>query len=134
MKVKLFGYLVQRVGVQTLLILAIVIVGFLLVEDHVARWDLTEDNRFSISEASHRLAQSLEDPITIRAYFSQNLPPRIEPLQRQVFDILSEYEAHSAGKIKVERYDPLESRTAESEAESYGIQPVQLQVYEATQA
>ena len=76
----------------------------------------------------------MEDPLTIRAFFSNNIPERIVPLQRQVFDILAEYEAHGGGKIKVERVDPLESKTAENEATEYGIRPIQLQVYEATQA
>jgi hypothetical protein len=54
-------------------------------------------------------------------------------MQRQVFDILEEYEAYGKGRIKVERLDPLESRAAESEAEGYGVRPVQLPVFGATQ-
>ena len=42
-----------------LLVLGIVIFGFLIVRDQVLRWDLTEDNRFTISEASYRLADDL---------------------------------------------------------------------------
>jgi ABC-type uncharacterized transport system involved in gliding motility auxiliary subunit len=128
------SYLVNRFAVQTVLVVAIVVFGFLAVEEMVVRWDLTEDQRFSLSPASHKLAASLEDPLTIRAYFSNNIPERLVPLQRQVFDVLDEYEAHGEGKIKVERYDPIESRAAESEAQTYGIKPVNLSVYEATQA
>jgi len=128
------SYLVNKVLIQGLLVLGIVLVGFFVIEDAVARFDLTEDNRFSISEASHELASSLESPLTIRAYFSDNIPPRIEPLQQQVFDVLAEYEAHGEGRIKIERRDPLTSTAAESEAKNYGVQPVVLRVYEATQA
>lgn len=128
------SYILSRVVVQTLLVLGIVVFGFLLVDNYVQRIDLTEDARFSISEASHDLAASIEDPLTIRAYFSDNIPERIRPFQRQVFDILSEYEAHGGGKIKVERHDPLSSSTAASEAQNYGVRPIELRVYEATEA
>jgi gliding-associated putative ABC transporter substrate-binding component GldG len=128
------AYILSRVVVQTVLVLGIVIFGFLLVNTWVFRIDLTEDERFSISEASHELAASLEDPLTIRAYFSDNIPERIRPFQRQVFDILSEYEAHGGGKIKIERHDPLSSSTAASEAQNYDVRPIELRVYEATEA
>ena len=91
-------YVLNRVVIQTLLVLGIVIFGFLLVSGQVIRWDLTEDDRFTISEASHRLAGELQDPLTVRAYFSAEVPPRYEPLQQQVFDILAEYEAHGGGR------------------------------------
>ncbi|MHC4547539.1 MAG: Gldg family protein [Planctomycetota bacterium] len=128
------SYLLSRVVVQTVLVLAIVVFGFLLVDNYVVRWDLTEDRRFSISDASHELAASLEDPLTIRAYFSDNIPERIQPFQRQVFDILSEYEAHGGGRIKIERHDPNESSAAASEASNYGVRPIELHVYGATEA
>jgi ABC-type uncharacterized transport system involved in gliding motility auxiliary subunit len=127
-------YLLHKVVLRTALLLGIMSFGFLAVQNKVVRWDLTEDKRFSISPASHRIAASLEDPLTIRAYFSDKIPDRIVPLQRQVFDILAEYEAHGNGKIKVERYDPIESATAKGEAESYGVRPVRLEVVEGTDA
>jgi ABC-type uncharacterized transport system involved in gliding motility auxiliary subunit len=125
-------YLFGRLVLQGLLVLGIVIFGFLLVRDQVLRWDLTEDKRYTISDASYRLADELEDPLTIRAYFSAEVPPLYEPLQRQVFDILAEYEAHSGGKIRVERYDPDESKAARDEAENYNIRFTQLPVQGGT--
>jgi len=130
---KPFGpYLIQKVILQTILVLGIV--GFLwaIVDDSVLRWDLTEDQRFSISEASHRIASELPDRLTIRAYFTEKLPERVVPYYRQVIDILNEYEAVSGGKIKVEQYDPSENSAIRSEAEGYGIQPVDLFILEAT--
>ncbi len=131
MKGQFAQYLFQRVVLQTALVIAVVAVGFLVVGGTVWRLDLTEDNRFSISEASHELAANLEDPLTIRCYFSGELPPRLHPFEQQVFDILSEYEAHSGGRIKIERFDPIESKTAQSEAQNYGVRPVGLQIFEA---
>jgi gliding-associated putative ABC transporter substrate-binding component GldG len=129
-----YQYLVSKVVVRTVLLLLVLVFGLLAAQNWVARWDLTEDKRFSISPASHRIAASLPDPLTIRAYFSGRIPEWIVPMQRQVFDILAEYEAHSNGKIKVERYDPLESMSARDEAKNYGVQESQIAVREATGA
>jgi ABC-type uncharacterized transport system involved in gliding motility auxiliary subunit len=127
------SYVGQRVVVQTVLVVAAVGFGFAFAGEVVARWDLTEDQRFTISDASRRIAGEIEDPLTVRCYFSAKLPERYQPLSQQVFDILEEYEAASGGRIKVERYDPDASEAAKSEAEGYGVQPVQLPVYEATE-
>ena len=113
---KFLNYLALQTGVQVLLVTGIVLYAFHLVDDFVARWDLTEDERFSISEYSRELAGSLENPLTIRAYFSDELPPRVQPFQRQVFDVLAEYEKSGKGKVRIERRDPLASSADESEA------------------
>ena len=122
----LLSYVLQKMVLQPLLVLGIIVAGFYLVEDHTLRVDLTEDDRFSISEYSHELAASLKNPLTIRTYFSDNIPPRIVPLQRQVFDVLSEYVAHGKGKVRLESRNPLESKALEDEAKNYGVQPVKL--------
>jgi len=129
-----YEYLVSKVIIRTVLLLLVIVFGLLAVQNWILRWDLTEDNRFSISAVSHEIAASLPDPLTIRAYFSGRIPERVVPMQRQVFDILAEYEAHSNGKIKVERYDPLESVSARDEAKAYGVQETQIAVSEATGA
>ncbi len=125
---KFFSYLLNRVGIQSLLVIAVVVFGFLVVDGMVVRHDLTEDARFSISASSHKLANSIEDPLTIRAFFSDNIPEYIVPMQRLVFDVLAEYEAHGNGKIKIERINPLESTQAAAEAREYGVRPIQLRV------
>jgi len=126
------SYLLNRVVFRTALVLGIVIFGGMVLAEKVWRLDLTEDQRFTISDASRRIVSELEDPLTIRAYFSSGLPPRYEPFQQQVFDILDEYRAHGRGNVKIERFDPDESQAARDDAKNYNIQPVQLPVLEAT--
>jgi ABC-2 type transport system permease protein len=130
---KPFGpYLIQKVLLQTVFVLGIIGFSWAIIQDTVLRWDLTEDQRFSISEASHKIAAELPDRLTIRAYFTEKLPERVVPYYRQVMDILDEYEAVSGGKIKVEQFDPSENSAIRNEAEGYGIQPVDLFILEAT--
>jgi len=128
-----FGrFLLERVVIRTALVLGILVFGGLILDRVVLRADLTEDARFTISDASHRLAAGLPDQLTIRAYFSEKIPESVAPIQRQVLDILDEYRAASNGKIKVEQYDPDTSTVHKNEAEGYGIRPVDLMITEAT--
>jgi len=38
------------------------------------RADLTEDNIYSISKASKRVVSTLSEPLTIKVFFTKNLP------------------------------------------------------------
>jgi gliding-associated putative ABC transporter substrate-binding component GldG len=127
-----YDYLVSKVVIRTVLLLLVLVFGLLAVDNWVLRWDLTEDQRYSISPATVKIISSLPDPLTIRAYFSGRIPERIVPMQRQVFDVLAEYEARSSGRIKVERYDPLESAEAKNQAENYGVHEIEINYQEGT--
>ncbi len=92
-------YVVGRVVMPTLLVLGSLIFGYFLIERSSLRWDLTEDQRYTVSDGTRRLVASLSDRLTIRAYFSVDLPPQVKPLERYIFDILEEFVVPSNGKI-----------------------------------
>jgi len=130
---RFLGYLLVKVGLQTLLVLALLVFGFLIADRLVWRKDLTEDRRYTIEAASKRIAAAVANPLRVKAYFSGNLPPMYLPLERQVFDILDEYvAANPEGLVKVERADPTKSQAVESEARGYGASFVQLPVVDTS--
>ncbi|MCL4506964.1 MAG: Gldg family protein [Chloroflexi bacterium] len=93
------------------------------------RADLTEQHQFSLSPATINLLTSLQEPLLIRAYISQNTHPLLAPLVPQVRDMLSEYQIASGGKVTAEVVDPSQDTAAAAEAsQTYGIQPTPLQV------
>ncbi len=77
------------------------------------RADLTRDHRFSLSKATIDTVSNLEDPLTIRAYFTSDLPPPANTLNRDVKDLLDAYHAASKGKIRYEFIDPQSQETDE---------------------
>ncbi|MDF1562476.1 MAG: GldG family protein [Deltaproteobacteria bacterium] len=77
------------------------------------RLDLTREGRFSLSRATLDSLADLEDPLTIRAYFTADLPPPANNLNRDVKDLLDAYHAASKGKIRYEFIDPLAQETDE---------------------
>ncbi|PJC01423.1 MAG: hypothetical protein CO073_03605, partial [Candidatus Komeilibacteria bacterium CG_4_9_14_0_8_um_filter_36_9] len=83
--------------VQILIILGIFIVINVLVSFLPVRWDLTEGKDFSISPTTKRIVKELDDVVTIKAYFTNDLPGRLIPLRQQVNDILDEYANYGKG-------------------------------------
>ena len=111
--------------VLTLGLLAVNLVAFnvLLAAWRPLRVDLTEDRRYSISSATRRILDGLDEPVTVRGYFSSRTHPKLAPLVPQIVDLLEEYRAVSGGRVRVEIVDPREDGDAEREAsDRFGVQ------------
>ena len=91
------------------------------------RWDVTEDNNYSLSDGTKNILSSLSEPVTIKFFYSQSnpdIPANIKIYANEVRDFLSEYKHAGKGRIKVEVYDPRPDSDEEEWAEKYGIQPM----------
>ncbi len=90
---------------------------------------------FSVSSATRRILDSLDEDLVVNAYFSKRTHPKLAPLIPQIMDLLDEYGAVSDGRVVVERIDPGEDEAAEREAaERYGVRSTPFQLtskYEA---
>lgn len=118
-----------QILVQTLLILGILIaVNFISVR-LFGRMDLTDQKVYTLSEASKNLVRSLDDRVTIKAYFTEDLPAPYNNNRRATLDILNEYRAYAGGNLQFEFINP-EGEKAEQEAREQGIPPVEVQVVE----
>lgn len=94
------------------------------------RLDLTDTGAFSLSDATRRIVEGLDDVATVRVYFSNPLPSALAAVRRDVDDLLSELRDAGRGKIKVEHMDPASSPMEEQRAALMGIVPVQLNVFD----
>lgn len=100
-------------------VLMLALVGILVLVNLIAvrffaRLDLTEDGQFTLSSATRATLGELRDPVTVRAYFTRDLPPPYSTNARYVRDLLDEYYAESDGSLRYEFIDPM---TEESDAE-----------------
>ncbi len=113
----------------TSLILTVVLLGlnlgalnYLLAGWSGARLDLTEEGIFSISPATRRILETLDEDVTIYGYFSQRTHPKLAPLVPEINDLLEEYRVVSRGRVQVEIIDPGEDEAAEEEAaDRFGV-------------
>jgi gliding-associated putative ABC transporter substrate-binding component GldG len=117
-----------------LLVAGILILINLLANRFFFRIDLTEDHRYTLSDATKNILSELEDPITITAYFSEGLPPNIDKTRVDFKEMLSEYATRSRGKILYEFINPNKDQITEQEAMQNGISPVVINVREKDQS
>ena len=93
------------------------------------RWDLTEDNLYSLSPGSRKIISDLDREVVIKYFYSQgveNIPVHIQNYAKRVADFLSEYENAGDGNITVETYNPEPDSVEEEWAMRYGIQGADL--------
>ena len=112
------------------IILVAVIFINLIARNWFFRIDLTDNKMYSLSQSSISVVEKIEDPLTIKIYFSDELPGQYGNNKRYLQDLLEEYSAYSSSNLKFEFYSPQSDEQLGEDAQKYGIQPVQLQVIE----
>lgn len=121
---------------MSLLAINLVLLNVWLYPLSVIRADLTEQREYSLSPVTRDLLQNLQEPLLIRAYFSERTHPLLAPLVPRITDMLSEYEVAGNGQVDVEIIDPAQNPELEAEAnQTYGIRPTPFQIagrYEAS--
>ena len=111
-------------------VLAILIIGNIISRNWFFRLDLTDNKMYSLSESSKSVVSKIDDRLTMKVYFSDNLPGEYGNNKRYLQDILEEYAAYSNGNIHFEFFKTDDDEKMQEDAQKSGIQPVQLQVIE----
>ena len=109
--------------------LVIILILNWVSQDLFIRFDLTDNKMFSLSDSSKSVVKKLNEKLTMKVYFSDDLPGEYGNNRRYLQDMVEEYASYSKN-IKYEFYKPETDEDLEEEAQSYGISPVQLQVIE----
>ena len=102
------------------------------------RGDMTENNIYSLSEASKKVVSTLSEPLTINVFFTKNLPSPYNSTETYLRDLLEEYSLYGGKYFNYRFYDvsteegDLSSETTANRelAQSYGINPIQIQAFE----
>jgi len=115
------------------LIVGIVIVVNLFSNQFFFRLDFTEDHQYTLSKATKNILKELQEPVTVRAFFSKDLPPDVSKVKRDFQEMLIEYENLSNGMVVYEFLNPNEDEETEREAMQSGIQPVMINIREKDQ-
>ncbi|WP_342376872.1 GldG family protein [Myxococcus stipitatus] len=121
------------------------------------RFDATRDQVYTLAQASRETLEKLEEPVTVTAYFTDDLPPPYAGNARYVRDLLEEFRVASGGKLSFEFLDPMSQEThedqeakretkrdifgrvfreptsVEKELAEAGVQPVEIRVIEDDQ-
>jgi ABC-2 type transport system permease protein len=111
--------------VVVLLTIAIVFVLNAIMSGIPVPLDLTENQIYTLSDASKRAVEDLDEPIQVKVFISPDLPAPFHILGQQIGDLLEDYTAASDDKLSYQIISPSADDTdAEEAARGYGIEKV----------
>src|SRR4030042_2912677 len=93
---------------QFLLLFFTLLVVNIVSQKYFIRFDLTENKLYHLSEGTKNIINSYDDTLTITLFFSDNLPPDIIPITRDIKDIFDEYVRFSNGHVAFNIKNPKE--------------------------
>jgi ABC-type uncharacterized transport system involved in gliding motility auxiliary subunit len=123
-----------KFGLYLLVVILVNLAGITLF----ARFDLTRDGIYSLSEASQKAVSTLSEPLTLHVFFSRNLPPPYNSIEQYLRDLLEEYALRANRLLSYRFHDvsaepgdgPADAGENQKMANSYGIHPIQVQAIE----
>ena len=124
---------INKLYISVILVIAILIIINLISGEFSLRLDLTEDKQYTLSDATKNILKELEEPVTVKVYFSEDLPPDIEKIRKDVKEMLVEFSKLSDGMLVYEFINPGESEEIENAAVKDGLQPILINVSEKDQ-
>ncbi len=122
------GDALKRLRLGVALMVAAFVVLNLFGRNIGGRLDLTPGNAYTLSRATRELVRNLDDIVTIKLFVSEELPPEISLLRRDLDDLLRDYRGAGNGNVRVVVQDPGEDAEVAGEARSLGIPPIQFNV------
>lgn len=125
---------ISSANFRIVLIISILVMVNLLIFDYFIRLDFTADDRYTLSESTRITLKELNEPATITAYFSEDLPPQLQINRNEFRDILIEYRNRSGGKVAYRFINPNESELLEQEAQQAGVSPLLVNTTERDQS
>ena len=99
-----------------------------------ARVDLTENRIYTLSDGTRATLASLEEPVTLRFYYSKSLAaqvPGINTYAERILGLLEEYRREAGGRLTLEAIDPEPFSEEEDRAVGYGLRGLPARAGEA---
>ena len=90
------------------------------------RLDLTSPKSYSLSQNSKEVVKNLEEPLSVKVFFSENLPSPYNTVEQYLKDILVEYKGSANKNFSYEFFD-MDKPENEELASSYRIRQKQIQ-------
>src|SRR6476660_5051730 len=113
----------------TCLALILVSANILAARYLPARLDLTEERLYTLSRGTLQTLARIDEQITLRFYYSPRLGeavPAYAVYAQRVRELLGRYAYASAGKLRLEIYQPQPFSEEEDRAVAFGLQAVPL--------
>ncbi|NNK47322.1 MAG: GldG family protein, partial [Gemmatimonadetes bacterium] len=116
-----------RLGVLGILLICVAVN---LLGRHIrGRLDLTPAKTYTLSSTTRAVLGNLDDVVTIKFFASQELPPQVDLVKRDVEDLLADYAAAGGDNLQLLRFSPSAADPeAQAEAERMSVPAIQFNV------
>lgn len=108
------------------LLVVLLILANLVGSKAFFRADLTSTHSYSLSDASVSVVKTIEQPLSIKVFFTENLPSPYNTVEQYLSDLLVEYKGNSNKNFSYEFFDMTKPEN-ETLARNYGLQQLQIQ-------
>jgi ABC-2 type transport system permease protein len=111
---------------------AVIILVNIIAGKSFYRFDLTEEKRYSISEATKNILGDLDDVVYVDVYLEGDFPAAFKRLQKSIKETLDEFRVYAGDNIQYNFIDPQQAKGTKAQNEffmdlaSKGIQPTNL--------
>lgn len=106
-----------------------VFVNGILGRAKLGRFDLTEDQIYTISPAAEKVLSELDVPVQVKFYITakDEMPTGLQTLERDIVDKLNEFRVASDGNLSFAVYDPSKDEELAEKLAAKNIRPFQVQ-------
>ncbi|WP_017731860.1 gliding motility-associated ABC transporter substrate-binding protein GldG [Nafulsella turpanensis] len=114
------------------IVIMLLLIANVLARDYFFRIDLTEDKRYTITDATKNLLRELDDVVYVEVYLEGEVPGGFKRLQRSIRETLEEFRNIAGPKVQFSFIDPAEAASPEARNEFYqrlaakGLQPTNI--------
>jgi ABC-type uncharacterized transport system involved in gliding motility auxiliary subunit len=122
----------RKIGTASLILLGLVFVAAVTANNALLRglrFDLTENNLYTVSPGTRALLSNIQEPINLYYFFSDTETADITPLRNfatRVQELLEELDAAAGENLNLNIIDPVPFSEDEDRAAQFGLQPINL--------
>ena len=122
----------RKIGTASLVLLGLVFIAAVTANNALLsglRFDLTENNLYTVSPGTLALLSNIEEPINLYYFFSDTETSDITPLRNfatRVRELLEELDAVAGENLNLNIIDPVPFSEDEDRAAQFGLQPINL--------
>jgi len=116
------------------IVAAIIIFLNMIASNISGRFDLTENDVYTMSDVTKNILEEIDEPVTVKIYYSEKFPKQLLSVKQYVFDLLQEYKSYAGSGLEYEFNEIGEGADeVKQEAQGYGVSPVQANIRENDQ-
>ncbi len=111
----------RRLKTGTAALIGVVVVLNLLGGNIRGRLDLTQEGLYTLSDGTREILGELDDIVTLKLVISDQLPAELQPILRDVADLVADLRRAAGGQLVVEDLNPSDDEEVVREARNLGI-------------